>query len=1625
MTTQIITNQTFAIAQSIINNIVVTKPATKRIRTFAGFVTNPKTKKGKVKRFTPSFVELGFDVVDTAATLRARREAEKTAIAEAMGIDLKVKDCAKQKAKEKEDAIVFEQEMTAYEQDCARIDTQLKEYKEFVPARVGTNRSINHALVKAPRIGSPSAGAIRNAKRRARGLAQAKKMVARGIVSRYTRVVHTNIVSQTTSVIAAPAFGTAVQSLYDRVDIVCSAANTPDPSAMHGSEDSRQESIITGGTSMTIDKYMTAEQIASITEEELNELNEMAHDDYGCAIYGSIEQAFIATIEDYFGSNPESSAMLEREDSHESPDLTDTVVKPSASNNNGGNMSFTKLIADYIFGARESSIKRSDISEEQAAKAAAKRAQRTDDFVAHFGELLIAPTRDNIVLIGDAETKRALSGTNGRIKDYINLFNCYGVDEEGNPLELKFGKDMVAEAKPEDLEDFIMVDNGSEFFAHEIAVATHALSVEDKVRFILAMAKNDPAVKATAHSAVIGDATFNFALGTVTTGTNHQVANPVIEINGAEFDGSHAVFLLALTAVSNTSAVKWLVNHAVSLFERDENYGAKLSDIDLANGVARNYQLATDFASNTAHGKFPFYAMSAGKQDDHKLSEVLAKGQMAVVDKYNMKWMSKGIGAEAVLVGRNGDTILNLNDANKTSKVYNRPASIKYTFADVLGRTKSNFAVALSDGTKAYSCGRKLRTVWSNSRFGHGSGVAVINPDLTFDFVVGKSLRGVFNILTLPASLRGGNYKEIAEQWATTINGKIDALIGEEFAPGKPVLTIENGDETHTIIRNNNNAVTLRVKGGQAIATSLHEVDVKLDVEIVGSDEQYVKLRGIGKKCTTLPYEVSGLGNDWDILLNIEAVKGYPALVEMYSNHFGIDCHYHSNTGILNTPDGAVDLKEVDNQFTKWAKESTNETIISFEMARSCYEDLKAVIEDHEAPTLAALRALVGSGKGLDVFVEDVNATTVRVHERVEYIVGEIVFDVEVSTPKESLGTTHLTMEAANGILLQDKALGEAILKDLEAKALGAESLVAAFLKSGRENLPTFNVSTVEGRANLRAAFGETVPAGRTGFANHRAIINELGKNKALVNGFNIAWNVKDATHSFEVHPRALAAFGGFSNGSATREIAAVVDFLYTITDDVLENLSGRDTVISAACFSVMNKLKYWASNLVQSSNCMKKMTRSGKLVGGKVRTTYSPILNDRRVMDPATGEFVTLPVVAINPKGNFAKLLKAKEGEIVGVTRTPMPFMTAAILIFSEDVPDAHVWVSPKVWHAANEGDSDGDGITLMNLARYGVGAARAAKINASLMGPAGYHFVYGNELPVYEFSSHKDKWGNKKSTTVWETPVVSTMSVEEYGAGAALVSTHYKYNVGISYAVCSQLVFAAVNQLYTSAESASYDALVQATVVAWRLIYEGLGLSGYSPAAKEFFNILNVAAFSFETGKVNVSNDPDQQYVMPWAVKEKRAAGFLVKEVDGIEMLLHGEGIGLNGGGNISRAAIFKLLRSRATCMTYRKIETKGDKSFAKKDARRKLLVPAVLIGCLRRLGQGNDPVEVTEAAAQEREESGNRSLFRIFASKAADFSALIACPPMRAIATQGIALHAAVTARFEQMAANNELS
>jgi hypothetical protein len=88
-------------------------------------------------------------------------------------------------------------------------------------------------------------------------------------------------------------------------------------------------------------------------------------------------------------------------------------------------------------------------------------------------------------------------------------------------------------------------------------------------------------------------------------------------------------------------------------------------------------------------------------------------------------------------------------------------------------------------------------------------------------------------------------------------------------------------------------------------------------------------------------------------------------------------------------------------------------------------------------------------------------------------------------------------------------------------------------------------------------------------------------------------------------------------------------------------------------------------------------------LVYGKVRTSYSPLLNSED----------GIPIVVMNEKCAMVQKSGIRSsGEFVGFARTPMPFLGGARVILTNDASIcdvAHVLVDPFVWASLCEGDS------------------------------------------------------------------------------------------------------------------------------------------------------------------------------------------------------------------------------------------------------------------------------------------------------------------------------------------------
>lgn len=1046
-------------------------------------------------------------------------------------------------------------------------------------------------------------------------------------------------------------------------------------------------------------------------------------------------------------------------------------------------------------------------------------------------------------------------------------------------------------------------------------------------------------------------ATFDFEAGTVAKNGYVLTTNRGTMFRDVNVDmlGNDALFMLALSfAKQSKKSINTRLGLASNLFKRQENYGAKADSDDIRYHVNNNLVLCAKVKSTAT---FPFFQVVTAKQDGTALGHILAKGIFAAVDKTNVSWITVEDGAAAMGLGIKDGIILNASDASKPNKVYNRPASNKYLYASQPGRERSNFAFMLPhSGGLAYIKGRKLDVIFSNSRFGLGSGIAITNPNLRFPHEVATNVSEPLNLLTLPAEWRNSfsSMSEFAKHVAAVVKDAIETRKGSIVKPGEVIgeIKLGNTDETRVVITNTKQAVDVRVDASTVTVDDFNEnvLNVSVSVTIAGND-RYVKLRTPFYKATTHPMDVriDGIApSEWDILLNIECVKGQNLLAVMWANAHGLT-RVDMTNGVAHVGNRTIDLKVFNNEIAEWRKANTHTTTVTHRIARSIYEELKhQMILD-------------------DVEVVSVGKREVVVKETVQYVKGQAHFDVEIATPRESVGTSSMTFEQQNAVLLQDRKLGEDIMRGLGKKVANLNSLIANYAET-KDKAVTFSVSTREGRkAFSDFAFGKV--GGFVKYAtNHRGVIRCIDKALEAVNASRVDLTFDNKKASVSISPKSLLAFGQFSrNGSSARDVAKIVDFIFYIVN--CDAAADSESAILNALTEASNVLDKWTSNLVNSSKALKKVTRAGDVVCGKVRTSWLPVLHSTD----------GIPTIALNPSCPMRRLLGVEHGDLVAINRTPMPFITVARVVFTNEIDVAHAAISPLWWHLANEGDSDGDGIGIMNLNGFGITADRAKAINNALMGPAGYLWMYANvrtydefvamepadrpALPFDEFMSYDAKFGKKaihfndSNSLPFITSSIKgkDFDIEAYADYAQLVNMHYKAAVGSSYAICSQLVFAAAELVYHTGE---YDVVrkertIEACVVAWRMIYEGLGLAGWSTNATAFFEYFKPAAFDYEQGRVKKQDNGRITSFYARKGKEFNANPELGR-------CLAEAGLNEEVNNNVLLAS---LLRSQAVVTVYQKLE-RGDKVNRSIEH---LENAGIIAGTLRRIGQGNDPVIV----------------------------------------------------------------
>jgi len=1219
-------------------------------------------------------------------------------------------------------------------------------------------------------------------------------------------------------------------------------------------------------------------------------------------------------------------------------------------NHNGYGVRFADIIADVLFNvtteeAYVAKLKRNfkDPSDEMIAKkwatqskVNARAIESRDAFLALFGNKLgnLAPCSLAYEQTGFAN----LTAFPHNVLKFVKAaFTIVKIKANGD-------RECVGVAFNASNPEYKLPVNAGGFWVALIAAATYNLSAEERAQFTGFLFNNCASVSGTVVKR--DRVEIDMLNATVSTGSRVLKANKASCFGqvGSEFvvlDGNHAVFLFALSAFAGTSKqLETRINLAVKLFMPEHNYGHKPDADDIAHFVRTNliYANGINLVSDDHFG----LEFIGGKQAPSFLGWCLAQGIVAASDKTNIKFVTINDGAEATGLGWNRelDRIITPNDVNKVAKLINRGAANNYDCADLDDRVASNFGFALQSGEVAKTKGKMMDVAFTNSKLGFGSGVGIINPETYITYYVGKKESESFTL-----SIFGNKFMNHANNKLALVNKiqeKIDAAKGQTFAPKATIVEVSVDGVKHKLVRNSSDAANIRVVSGTVgnIVNDENSIEISINVEIVETT-QWVKTRRFATKFTTLPYEVEFVGqnNHWDIMLNNECTKGHGALLEMFANDQG-EFNLHTANGELVGADGSViNLYDENNAVQEW-KESKrfNDVKIRMTMAKSVFEKQAKAGNAEEGHSFFDSVKVISEGTTFDGY------EYVLVEETIDVIFGQLVFDVEISTALESVSKSSFTLESAAAVSIQDKELGDALFTESIDKTKSFLTLANEFA-GNTSTAPCVIDATTE---DMSAVSSTIFPNGTIGI-KHRKLLVSIANFFAGQNEYKFFIGKSANVKSIKLDLNVVAIYGSFSaaSGAAARETATIVNF---IVDLFINRVNQFDGDIVGKLNSAYSKI---INTAVESNNVLKKATRSGDLVYGKVRTSFHPMLHS------ADG----IPTVILNRNCPIVRLLGVKDWDsfvnyYIGFTRTPMPFLGAGRLVLTDDEQIcgiAHVVVDPLVWHALNEGDSDGDGIAVINLetvAGYEITTDKVIAINASKMGIAGYEYLYGANVPYIDFISEKDKQGKKslrgnacllnsqlKDPETNEKVYITSAYLGDF---AARVAKHYKSAVGVSYGMCSKLIFDAADRA-VGPDEARFNTVVDASLIAWRAIYEGLGLSGYSKNAELFFNLVNAASTDTESEMVwSPMGNWKQVDVRFNTPKEEWCDGAIllqaaIKEIVGV---------------NLPEEVFTQLIRSRIVTRVMPKLEGFGEVKKWWQGG----VTGAVKFGALRRISQGS---------------------------------------------------------------------
>lgn len=875
-----------------------------------------------------------------------------------------------------------------------------------------------------------------------------------------------------------------------------------------------------------------------------------------------------------------------------------------------------------------------------------------------------------------------------------------------------------------------------------------------------------------------------------------------------------ALFALSLHKVVTEAQAKKRLKGAVhAIFvERNTGYGFRKDDSRHEAAIRGKVGLFQVLCTN-------YSFVSLNLSDKREYTDVVAAAtayaatgvEICIDDKAGALFV--GDGARAKLLGRRGDEVVNNNDATSEAKELARPKRAARLIAETVNArgdstiAPSGLRVVKRDGTLMQDYGTPMTVLITNSILGPGSGVALARPGKSYRIRLVKTVSNSIPAIYLPGgddSLNKADLLKDAVKKGLKVNRDHIGHGGTVFSYNDIPYGMFDGE-----------GMTAKVVGDPSIEVNPKSEGVTVAVKVAVEFEYSANKYSVDAlKATGLEYVVelvdttTGLAVEQpDLILTKEEIKGaHVILLRAWADDVSVDLDNARNMGFITLDDYAANGVKFDP--STGLNEAQMAAFVAWRNARSMILEKTVQVDDEtyyliqELVKAAKADPEFAAAKGIDPDAFRFGADG-HITQTIQAIKACMVLGIEVSTVLENVGRSSMIGEQLVSLKHIDSEIGDNVWRAARKQRKAVLGMLDMARKVRSGHVMTVGATLefdkdLHGR-RLMEHMAKTYPAGLT--------IVDHGNNVLVTLRFD-----------------ALCQLGALLPGGAATGIALSVIQLLLHLHVSSKGIRSWDHYAKRYTALVASGALSWAA---ESKKALGSVTRTKKeLIARKVKTTFSRTLPHEHI---GINPYDTL-VEELLPANEIPADRSDLEGMVLSsyglCSRAPMISVFGGHFMITSEAPVGMVLVKAYSWAYGNEGDGDGDPISVFILRnKENINRIRPI-IASSPFGPSAYRTAHGDNLMDHPYTEFYTENGKKLIHGV--VPKQTLKSIEDYIQVGARAGEHYKTFMGRTFAICSYLTYKLGAELETF--GTTDPDLETAVILVWRRLYEGLALSGVS---------------------------------------------------------------------------------------------------------------------------------------------------------------------------------------------------